>query len=60
MQKVSCNCNYCVPLQLEEINWRLNLQLAQSTQSKMKLPNAMFELGVRDENSGVRVITVLM
>ncbi|KAL8562624.1 hypothetical protein ACOMHN_011196 [Nucella lapillus] len=40
------------PKQLEEVNWRLNLQLAQSSVSKMKEPNAMFELGVRDENSG--------
>ncbi|XP_076443796.1 COMM domain-containing protein 10-like [Babylonia areolata] len=40
------------PKQLEEVNWRLNLQLAQSSRSKMKEPNAMFEFGVRDENSG--------
>lgn len=38
---------------MEEVNWRLNLQLAQSSMSKMKEPNAMFELGVRDENTGV-------
>ncbi|KAK7481601.1 hypothetical protein BaRGS_00027117 [Batillaria attramentaria] len=41
------------PKQLEEVNWRLNLQMAQSSMSKMKLPNAMFEFGVKDENSGV-------
>ncbi|XP_062583173.1 COMM domain-containing protein 10-like, partial [Saccostrea cucullata] len=39
------------PKCLEDINWRLNLQMAQSTKAKMKLPNAMFELGVKDENS---------
>ncbi|KAK7116209.1 COMM domain-containing protein 10-like isoform X2 [Littorina saxatilis] len=40
------------PKQLEEVNWRLNLQLAQASKLKMKEPNAMFEFGVRDENSG--------
>ncbi|XP_061172957.1 COMM domain-containing protein 10-like [Saccostrea echinata] len=39
------------PKRLEEINWRLNLQMAQSSKAKMKLPNAMFELGISDENS---------
>lgn len=37
------------PNQLEDIKWRLNLQMAQSTQTKQKIPNAMFELGVRNE-----------
>jgi hypothetical protein len=36
------------PKQLEEVKWRLNLQLAQSTRTKMKLPNALFELSVTD------------
>ncbi|XP_065944582.1 COMM domain-containing protein 10 [Magallana gigas] len=39
------------PKRLEEINWRLNLQMAQSNKSKMKLPNAMFELKINDEDS---------
>ncbi|KAK7492518.1 hypothetical protein BaRGS_00016184 [Batillaria attramentaria] len=47
------------PKQLEEVNWRLNLQMAQSSMSKMKLPNAMFEFGVKDENSGVNVCVVM-
>jgi hypothetical protein len=34
------------PRQLEEVNWRLNLQMAQASKSKMKLPNAMFEFVV--------------
>lgn len=34
---------------LEDINWRLNLQMAQSTETKQKLPNAMFEFGVNQE-----------
>jgi hypothetical protein len=36
------------PKQLESVNWRLNLSMAQSSQSKLKQPNAQFELGVRD------------
>ncbi|KAJ8304126.1 hypothetical protein KUTeg_017709 [Tegillarca granosa] len=35
---------------LEAINWRLNLQMAQSMKTKMKMPNAMFELDVKNEN----------
>ena len=31
------------PTQLDGINWRLNLSMAQASQSKMKLPNAQFE-----------------
>ncbi|KAI0208419.1 COMM domain-containing protein 10 [Lamellibrachia satsuma] len=42
------------PKQLEEINWRLSLQMGQATQSKMKLPNAMFELTVKDDNTQVK------
>ncbi|XP_012942446.1 COMM domain-containing protein 10 [Aplysia californica] len=38
--------------QLDSVNWRLNLQMAQGSQSKMKLPNALFQLGVKDEDSG--------
>lgn len=33
-------------LQLQAVNWRLNLQMAQSNMTKMKLPNAMFELSL--------------
>ncbi|XP_064620810.1 COMM domain-containing protein 10-like [Lineus longissimus] len=40
------------PKQLEDINWRLNLQMAQASKSRLKLPNAQFELGVRDDRSG--------
>lgn len=43
------------PRRLEEIKWRLNLQMAQSNKSKMKLPNAMFELQVNNEDSEVLV-----
>lgn len=39
-----------LPKQLDSVNWRLNLQMAQSSKVKMKVPNAMFELGITDEN----------
>ncbi|XP_071793859.1 COMM domain-containing protein 10-like [Asterias amurensis] len=34
------------PNQLEGVNWRLNLQMGQASQTKMKIPNAMFEMVV--------------
>ena len=37
------------PIQLEEINWRLNLQIGQSFQSRQKIPNAIFQLNLSDE-----------
>ncbi|CAG5118624.1 unnamed protein product [Candidula unifasciata] len=39
------------PNQLEDVQWRLNLQVAQSTQTKMKLTNAFFQFGVRNEDT---------
>ena len=38
----------CVCVQLEEVKWRLNLQIAQSSRTKMKLPNALFEFDIQD------------
>ena len=35
------------PTQLDGINWRLNLSMAQASQAKMKLPNAQFEFGIK-------------
>lgn len=45
------------PKQLEEVKWRLNLQIAQASRTKMKLPNALFEFSVQDgeEKDKVRV-----
>ncbi|RUS74080.1 hypothetical protein EGW08_018158 [Elysia chlorotica] len=40
------------PNQLEEVKWRLNLQMAQASQSKVKRPNALFQLGVRNDSTG--------
>ncbi|BFY97107.1 hypothetical protein BsWGS_00147 [Bradybaena similaris] len=39
------------PNQLEDVQWRLNLQVAQTTQSKMKLTNALFQFGIRNEET---------
>ena len=35
------------PTQLEGINWRLNLSMAQPSQAKMKLPNAQIEFDIK-------------
>ncbi|XP_067424821.1 COMM domain-containing protein 10 isoform X3 [Emydura macquarii macquarii] len=39
------------PQKLETIGWQLNLQMAQSTQAKLKSPQAVLELGVSNEDS---------
>ena len=39
------HCTACF-IQLQAVNWRLNLQMAQGNMTKMKLPNAMFELSL--------------
>lgn len=41
----SCDSYLCL-IQLQAVNWRLNLQMAQCNMTKMKLPNAMFELSL--------------
>ena len=37
-----------VLFQLEEVNWRQNLTMAQSGRSKLKQPNALFEFVVKE------------
>ncbi|XP_038625970.1 COMM domain-containing protein 10 [Tachyglossus aculeatus] len=39
------------PQKLETIGWQLNLQMAQSSQAKLKSPQAVLELGVNNEDS---------
>ena len=34
-------------LQLDSVKWKLNLQMAQSSTSKMKVPSAVVELGLK-------------
>uniref|UniRef100_A0A5F8H341 COMM domain containing 10 n=1 Tax=Monodelphis domestica TaxID=13616 RepID=A0A5F8H341_MONDO len=41
------------PQKLETIGWKLNLQMAQSNQAKLKSPQAVLELGVSNEDSKV-------
>ncbi|XP_033107501.1 COMM domain-containing protein 10-like [Anneissia japonica] len=38
------------PNQLSEVKWRLNLEMSEARQAKMKLPNAIFELGISKDN----------
>eukprot|EP00794_Sanderia_malayensis_P009870 gene9870-10880_t len=38
------------PKQLDSLNWRLNLQMSQSNRSKMKMPTAFFELGLKSSD----------
>ncbi|XP_065910643.1 COMM domain-containing protein 10-like [Dysidea avara] len=37
------------PKQLEKVNWQMGLQMAQAASTKMKVPNALFELVVHDK-----------
>ncbi|XP_069818784.1 COMM domain-containing protein 10 isoform X1 [Dendropsophus ebraccatus] len=41
------------PKKLETTAWQLNLQMAQSTQAKMKSPKAVLELGVSTEDTKI-------
>ncbi|XP_075397533.1 COMM domain-containing protein 10 [Tenrec ecaudatus] len=39
------------PHKLETVEWQLNLQMAHSAQAKLKSPQAVLQLGVRNEDS---------
>ncbi|XP_005376590.1 PREDICTED: COMM domain-containing protein 10 isoform X1 [Chinchilla lanigera] len=39
------------PHKLETVGWQLNLQMAHSAQAKLKLPQAVLQLGVNSEDS---------
>lgn len=41
--------------QLEDVNWRLHLQLAQENKAQLKTPSAVFEFNIKDETSEVKV-----
>lgn len=43
--------NIFAPKKLEFIGWQLNLLMAQSSQSRMKSPSAVLQLGLRSEDS---------
>ncbi|XP_041643891.1 COMM domain-containing protein 10 isoform X2 [Cheilinus undulatus] len=46
--------NIFAPKKLEYVGWQLNLQMAQSSQAKLKSPNAVLQLGLRGEDSEVQ------
>ncbi|XP_053276387.1 COMM domain-containing protein 10 [Pleuronectes platessa] len=46
--------NIFAPKKLEFVGWQLNLQMAQSSQAKLKSPSAVLQLGLRKENSEVQ------
>ncbi|XP_054895288.1 COMM domain-containing protein 10 [Poeciliopsis prolifica] len=46
--------NIFAPKKLDYVSWQLNLQMAQSSQARMKSPSAVLQLGVRNEDSEVQ------
>ncbi|XP_033947542.1 COMM domain-containing protein 10 [Pseudochaenichthys georgianus] len=42
------------PKKLEYVGWQLNLQMAQSSQARLKSPSAILQLGLRNEDSEVQ------
>ncbi|XP_029294676.1 COMM domain-containing protein 10 isoform X1 [Cottoperca gobio] len=42
------------PKKLEYVGWQLNLQMAQSSQARLKSPSAVLQLGLRNEDSEVQ------
>ncbi|TNM89924.1 hypothetical protein fugu_004158 [Takifugu bimaculatus] len=39
------------PKKLEYVGWQLNLQMAQSSQARLKSPSAVLQLGLNSEDS---------
>ncbi|KAM9360613.1 COMM domain-containing protein 10 [Symphorus nematophorus] len=46
--------NVFAPKKLEFVGWQLNLQMAQSSQARLKSPSALLQLGLRSEDSEVQ------
>ncbi|XP_068995110.1 COMM domain-containing protein 10 isoform X1 [Embiotoca jacksoni] len=46
--------NIFAPKKLEYVGWQLNLQMAQSSQARLKSPSALLQLGLRNEDSEVQ------
>ncbi|XP_053726903.1 COMM domain-containing protein 10 [Synchiropus splendidus] len=46
--------NIFAPKKLEYVGWQLNLQMAQSSQARLKSPSAVLQLGLRKEDSEVQ------
>ncbi|KAM6931367.1 COMM domain-containing protein 10 [Xenentodon cancila] len=47
-------CNTFAPKKLDYVGWQLNLQMAQSSQARMKSPSAVLQLGLCSEDSEVQ------
>uniref|UniRef100_A0A3B3DVX8 COMM domain containing 10 n=1 Tax=Oryzias melastigma TaxID=30732 RepID=A0A3B3DVX8_ORYME len=43
--------NIFAPKKLDFVGWQLNLQMAQSSQARLKSPSAVLQLGLRSEDS---------
>nr|XP_046243797.1 COMM domain-containing protein 10 isoform X2 [Scatophagus argus] len=43
--------NIFAPKKLEYVGWQLNLQMAQSSQARLKSPSAVLQLGLHSEDS---------
>uniref|UniRef100_A0A1A8DEE9 COMM domain containing 10 n=1 Tax=Nothobranchius kadleci TaxID=1051664 RepID=A0A1A8DEE9_NOTKA len=43
--------NIFAPKKLEHVGWQLNLQMAQSSQTRLKSPSAVLQLGIKSEDS---------
>ncbi|XP_077571416.1 COMM domain-containing protein 10 [Stigmatopora nigra] len=46
--------NIFAPKKLDFISWQLNLQMAQSSQARLKSPSAVLQLGLNNEDSQVQ------
>ncbi|KAM7018433.1 COMM domain-containing protein 10 [Tautogolabrus adspersus] len=46
--------NIFAPKKLEYVGWQLNLQMAQSSQARLKSPSAVLQLGLRKEDAEVQ------
>lgn len=46
--------NTFAPKKLEYVGWQLNLQMAQSSQARLKSPSAILQLGLRNDDSEVQ------
>ncbi|XP_077417952.1 COMM domain-containing protein 10 isoform X1 [Vanacampus margaritifer] len=46
--------NIFAPKKLDFVSWQLNLQMAQSSQARLKSPSAVLQLGLHNEDSQVQ------
>lgn len=51
--------NIFAPKKLDYVGWQLNLQMAQSSQARLKSPSAVLQLGLRSEDSEVNTAALV-